>query len=175
MDLTFLTALEHIVGPDGIVRDPVELATYESDGLARLRSKPGVAVLPGNAGEVQQVVQLCHVEGRAVRCARTRDRALGWGFATTGGCADRDDAAQPHSRHRHTESTDHGRAWCHEHRRDERGVVRGLLLRARSVESGHLLDRGGTSPRTRVARTASSTASRFTMCLVSKRCCPTGR
>ena len=63
MDLTLLTALERIVGPDGIVRDPVELATYESDGLAKLRSKPGVAVLPGSADEVQQVVQLCHAEG----------------------------------------------------------------------------------------------------------------
>ena len=63
MDLTFLTALEQIVGPVGIVRDPAELATYESDGLARLRSKPGVAVLPGSADEVQHVVQLCHAEG----------------------------------------------------------------------------------------------------------------
>ena len=62
MDLTFLTALEQIVGPDGIVRDPAELATYESDGLARLRSKPGVAVLPGSADEVQRVVRLCHTE-----------------------------------------------------------------------------------------------------------------
>jgi glycolate oxidase len=52
--------LERIVGPRGILRDPSELLTYESDGLARLRSKPGWVVLPGSTDEVRRIVQLCH-------------------------------------------------------------------------------------------------------------------
>ena len=63
MDPRFLADLERIVGPDGFVRDAAELATYESDGLAKLRSRPGAAVLPGSAEEVQQVVRLCHAAG----------------------------------------------------------------------------------------------------------------
>ena len=63
MDSNFLADLERIVGPDGIVRDDAELATYESDGLAKMRSRPGAAVLPGSAEEVQQVVRLCHGAG----------------------------------------------------------------------------------------------------------------
>ncbi len=63
MDPHFLADLERIVGPDGIVRDDAELATYESDGLAKMRSRPGAAVLPGSAEEVQQVVRLCHGAG----------------------------------------------------------------------------------------------------------------
>ena len=63
MDQRFLADLERIVGPDGFVRDAAELATYESDGLAKLRSRPGAAVLPGSAEEVRQVVRLCHAAG----------------------------------------------------------------------------------------------------------------
>lgn len=60
MDDNFLKSLENIVGSDGIVRDSVELSTYESDGLAKLRQKPGVAVLPKTSCEVQEIVRLCH-------------------------------------------------------------------------------------------------------------------
>ena len=63
MDQRFLADLERIVGPDGCVRDAAELATYESDGLAKLRSRPGAAVLPGSAQEVREVVRLCHAAG----------------------------------------------------------------------------------------------------------------
>ena len=63
MELEFLADLERIVGPDGMVRDAAELGTYESDGLAKLRSRPGAAVLPGSAEEVQAVVRLCHAAG----------------------------------------------------------------------------------------------------------------
>tara|TARA_B100001123_G_scaffold331033_1_gene373169 strand:- start:9106 stop:10554 length:1449 start_codon:yes stop_codon:yes gene_type:complete len=59
MDDNFLESLENIVGSDGIVRDSVELSTYESDGLAKLREKPGVAVLPKTSSEVQEIVCLC--------------------------------------------------------------------------------------------------------------------
>lgn len=60
MDSSFLLELEHIVGVDGVVRDQAELITYESDGLVSHRSRPGVAVLPETAEQVQGVVRLCH-------------------------------------------------------------------------------------------------------------------
>ena len=60
MDSLFLTELERIVGPDGLVRDAGELLTYESDGLVRLRERPAAAVLPDTVDQVQQVVRLCH-------------------------------------------------------------------------------------------------------------------
>lgn len=63
MDAGFAEELERIVGTEGMVHDAVELATYESDGLAKLRSKPGAVVLPETAGQVQQVVRLCHAHG----------------------------------------------------------------------------------------------------------------
>ncbi len=56
----FIDALERIVGPDGLLRDANELLTYESDGLARLRAKPGCVVLPHTVDEVQAIVRLCH-------------------------------------------------------------------------------------------------------------------
>ncbi len=63
LDPAFLSALEAIVGRSGIVRDECELTVYESDGLARLRSMPAVAVLPESAEAVQRVVRLCHRHG----------------------------------------------------------------------------------------------------------------
>ena len=60
LDTDFVSALERIVGLTGIVRDPNDLLTYESDALARLRATPGCVVLPGTADEVQQIVRLCH-------------------------------------------------------------------------------------------------------------------
>lgn len=63
MDKDFLDALEVIVGSDGLVCDDAELLTYETDGLVKLRSKPGVAVLPTSTLQVQSVVRLCHESG----------------------------------------------------------------------------------------------------------------
>src|SRR5918999_2462245 len=60
LNIDFIQGLERIVGPAGILRDPNELLTYESDGLARLKAKPGCVVLPHTAEEVQQIVRLCH-------------------------------------------------------------------------------------------------------------------
>ena len=59
MDSRFIHDLEQIVGLDGIVKDDGELLTYETDGLAKLRSKPGVAVLPTSTEQVQGVIRLC--------------------------------------------------------------------------------------------------------------------
>ena len=60
MDAHFVAALERIVGSEGLVRDRAELLTYESDGLMSHRSRPGVAVLPETAEQVQKVVRHCH-------------------------------------------------------------------------------------------------------------------
>ena len=60
MNVQFLAELERIVGSDGLVHDDAELLTYESDGLVSHRSRPGAAVLPENADQVQALVRLCH-------------------------------------------------------------------------------------------------------------------
>ena len=46
LNIDFINGLERIVGSTGILRDPNELLTYESDGLARLKATPGCVVLP---------------------------------------------------------------------------------------------------------------------------------
>ena len=60
LNTDFVQGLERIVGTAGILRDPDDLRTYESDGLARLKSEPGCVVLPGTVEEVQQIVRHCH-------------------------------------------------------------------------------------------------------------------
>ena len=62
LDIAFINRLEGIVGSTSVLRDPNDLLTYESDGLARLRATPGCVVLPGTAEEVQQIVRLCHAQ-----------------------------------------------------------------------------------------------------------------
>jgi glycolate oxidase len=59
----FAQALERVVGRDRILRDPNELIPFESDGLAKLRSRPGLVILPENAAEVQAIVRCCHDHG----------------------------------------------------------------------------------------------------------------
>ena len=78
MDVTLVQALEQALGAEFVVTDHAELATYESDGLAKLRAQPGLAVLPGTAAEVQRVVQLCH-EHRVPFVARGHGTGLSGG------------------------------------------------------------------------------------------------
>src|SRR5262245_37241043 len=59
MTADFLHDIEHAVGRDGILRDETELMPFESDGLARLRERPGLVVFPGSAAQVQAVVRAC--------------------------------------------------------------------------------------------------------------------
>ena len=63
MTHAFLSALLGIVGESGMVSDPAERLTYESDALSHLRVVPGVVVLPSNVGQVQQIGRLCHAHG----------------------------------------------------------------------------------------------------------------
>src|SRR2546421_4734117 len=54
-----IAQLEGICGSEQVLTHPHALATYRSDGLAHYRQTPLAAVLPGSAGEVQQVVTAC--------------------------------------------------------------------------------------------------------------------
>ena len=55
--------LARICGPANVVSDPMELATYECDGLTAHRCRPALAVLPASADEVAQVVAACAAAG----------------------------------------------------------------------------------------------------------------
>src|SRR5947207_6377759 len=55
--------LQRICGDDNVVTHPHALRTYESDGLLQYRAVPRVAVLPGTAEQVRDVVAACHGAG----------------------------------------------------------------------------------------------------------------
>jgi glycolate oxidase len=59
MDRAFLEGLRRIVGDAGVLQDPLDLLTYECDGLAHLRQTPAAVVLPSSAAEVQAIIKLC--------------------------------------------------------------------------------------------------------------------
>src|SRR6267378_4575112 len=59
MDPAFLNQLRRIVGAASVLHDPLEVLTYECDGLPHLRMSPAAVVLPSSAAEVQEVVRLC--------------------------------------------------------------------------------------------------------------------
>src|SRR5262245_155747 len=54
-----LAELRRICGDDGVLHEPLELLTYECDGLPHLRNSPAAVVLPASASQVQAVVRLC--------------------------------------------------------------------------------------------------------------------
>ncbi len=54
--------LARIVGTDGVVIDPGELRVYETDGLTIFKAMPDIVVLPRSAGQVAEVVKVCHRE-----------------------------------------------------------------------------------------------------------------
>jgi len=63
-DMAALAArLTRICGPESIVTDPLELRTYECDGLTSHRCSPGLVVLPGSAQQVAGAVAACAEAG----------------------------------------------------------------------------------------------------------------
>lgn len=52
--------LELAVGKDGVVRRKEELLTYECDGLASYRQRPGLVVLPRTTQQVAAAIKICH-------------------------------------------------------------------------------------------------------------------
>jgi glycolate oxidase len=51
--------MRDICGPADVISDPLELRTYECDGLTSHRTVPALAVLPESAAEVAAVVRAC--------------------------------------------------------------------------------------------------------------------
>src|SRR5207248_4976756 len=56
----FVEALERVLGPDGIIREPEQLRTYECDGLTGYRVVPALVVLPRTTEQVQGALRICH-------------------------------------------------------------------------------------------------------------------
>ena len=55
--------MTQICGADGVVTDPLELRTYETDGLTSHRTAPGLVVLPDAAEQVAAIVRGCAEAG----------------------------------------------------------------------------------------------------------------
>jgi glycolate oxidase len=55
-----IAELTRICGEPHVLTQRDQLRTYESDALLHYRAAPAVAVLPGTAGEVRDVVRACH-------------------------------------------------------------------------------------------------------------------
>ena len=68
--------MREICGPADVLTDPLELRTYECDGLTSHRTVPALVVLPETAAEVAAVVRVCARRRRAVRGARQRHRPV---------------------------------------------------------------------------------------------------
>src|SRR6266567_2787397 len=51
--------LGEICGADLVITDPMQLRTYECDGLTAHRCSPGLVVLPETADQVAAVVRAC--------------------------------------------------------------------------------------------------------------------
>src|SRR5579863_182217 len=56
-------AMREICGPADVLTDPLQLRTYECDGLTSHRTVPALVVLPESAAEVAAVVRLCASSG----------------------------------------------------------------------------------------------------------------
>src|SRR6201994_4211899 len=56
---TLAAAMREICGPADVLTDPLELRTYECDGLTSHRTVPALVVLPETADEVAAIVRVC--------------------------------------------------------------------------------------------------------------------
>jgi glycolate oxidase len=56
---TLIPRMTAICGAENVITDPLELRTYECDGLTSHRATPALAVLPGPAEYVAAIVRLC--------------------------------------------------------------------------------------------------------------------
>src|ERR1700753_908979 len=61
--VTLAAAMRAICGPADVLTDPLELRTYECDGLTSHRTVPALVVLPETAAEVAAVVRVCAAAG----------------------------------------------------------------------------------------------------------------
>ena len=139
-------AMVEICGPDGVVTDPLDLRTYECDGLTSHRAAPGLVVLPRTAEQVAAVVRVC--AGAGVPFV-----ARGSGTGLSGGALPRTDGVlivtsrmRAHHRHRPGQPAGDRGAGRHQPGGEQpRPAVR-LLLRPGPVQPAGLLggrQRGG--------------------------------
>jgi glycolate oxidase len=63
LNQSFLAEIERALGRDAILREEADLLAFESDGLARLRQRPGLVIFPSTAEDVQVIVRACHARG----------------------------------------------------------------------------------------------------------------
>src|ERR1700716_1184087 len=61
--LRLRTEFVKVVGADGVGDDPLELRSYECDGLTGYRVIPSLVLLPRNAAAVAAAVRICAREG----------------------------------------------------------------------------------------------------------------
>src|ERR1039457_4876938 len=81
---TLIPRMVEICGSSGVVSDPLELRTYECDGLTSHRAAPALAVLPETAEQVAAVVKTC-------AAAKVPFVARGSGTGLSGGALPRTD------------------------------------------------------------------------------------
>src|SRR5450432_237732 len=81
---TLIPRMVDICGPSGVISDPLELRTYECDGLTSHRAAPALAVLPQTAEQVAAVVKAC-------AAAKVPFVARGSGTGLSGGALPRTD------------------------------------------------------------------------------------
>jgi glycolate oxidase len=74
------------VGERNCIREPEQLRTYESDGLATFRATPGIVVLPASTEEVVACVNIAREAGLAI-VARGSGTGLSGGALPVPGCA----------------------------------------------------------------------------------------
>jgi glycolate oxidase len=60
IDAGLVERFRRICGHEHVLTDRHQLRTYESDGLRHYRTPPAIAVLPGSADEVREIVRACH-------------------------------------------------------------------------------------------------------------------
>src|ERR1700728_1318930 len=63
LPVSYISAMREICGQADVLTDPLELRTYECDGLTSHRTVPALVVLPETAAEVAAVVRVCAAAG----------------------------------------------------------------------------------------------------------------
>ncbi|MFT7664844.1 MAG: glycolate oxidase, partial [Planctomycetota bacterium] len=63
MNVEIVNELRAILGEKGLIESSTRMVPYESDGLAILRQRPSLVVLPRNTEETAQCMRILHREG----------------------------------------------------------------------------------------------------------------
>ena len=85
MDPEIIARFAAAVGEKNCIREPEQLRTYESDGLASFRATPGIVVLPASTEEVSACVKIAREAGMPI-VARGAGTGLSGGALPVAGC-----------------------------------------------------------------------------------------